>query len=80
MTPSTLVDDLSWFVGKGRAEELVSKRLLATAPDGTIVCRSTLTNPNNGCVPVNLFGLGRYSSAAFDYLYGAYRLGVRASF
>lgn len=41
-----------------------------TAPNGTIVCRSTLTNPNNGCVPVNLFGLGNYSDAAYDYLYG----------
>jgi iron complex outermembrane recepter protein len=37
---------------------------------GQIVCRSTLTNPGNGCQPVNLFGLNRYSSAAQAYLYG----------
>lgn len=26
------------------------------APDGTIVCRSTLTSPTDGCVPYNLLG------------------------
>ena len=26
--------------------------------NGAIVCRSTLTNPNNGCVPYNIFGTG----------------------
>jgi len=39
---------------------------LATSgiPDGTIVCRSTLTNPTNGCVPINLFGNNSVSPAA----------------
>ncbi|PZU10958.1 TonB-dependent receptor [Sphingomonas sp.] len=37
---------------------------------GDIVCRSTLTNPGNGCVPVNLFGSGSISSAARAYLTG----------
>jgi iron complex outermembrane recepter protein len=37
---------------------------------GQTVCRSTLTSPSNGCQPVNLFGLNRYSSAARAYLYG----------
>jgi iron complex outermembrane receptor protein len=37
---------------------------------GQIVCRSTLTNPGNGCQPVNLFGLNNYSPAAQGYLYG----------
>lgn len=27
-------------------------------PAGQIVCRSTLTNPGNGCVPISLFGAG----------------------
>lgn len=40
------------------------------------ICRSTLTNPTNGCVPVNLFGLNNWSAAARDYLYGTARLGV----
>lgn len=28
------------------------------APNGQIVCRSTLTAPTNGCIPVNVFGDG----------------------
>jgi outer membrane receptor protein involved in Fe transport len=41
------------------------------APDGSIVCRSTLTDPGNGCVPANLFGEFNWDPAAKDYLYGA---------
>ncbi len=37
---------------------------------GTIVCRSTLTNPSNGCVPWNVFGTGVNSAAAADYIAG----------
>ncbi len=36
--------------------------------NGTIVCRSTLTSPTNGCVPLNLFGRGVVSQAAKDYV------------
>lgn len=35
---------------------------------GTIVCRSTLTDPGNGCVPLNLFGEGVASQQAIDYI------------
>lgn len=38
--------------------------------NGQIVCRSTLSNPGNGCVPVNLFGAGSPSAAAKGYLNG----------
>lgn len=31
---------------------------------GTIICRTTLTNPANGCIPINLFGFGQISPAA----------------
>ena len=41
-----------------------------TAPNGAIVCRSTLTSPTNGCVPFNAFGLGVNSAAAFNYILG----------
>lgn len=37
---------------------------------GAIVCRSTLTTPNNGCVPYNPFGIGVNSQAALDYVLG----------
>jgi outer membrane receptor protein involved in Fe transport len=40
-------------------------------PNGTAVCRSTLTNPNNGCVPLNLFGSGNFSEAALNYAFGS---------
>lgn len=40
------------------------------APGGQIVCRSTLTNPNDGCVPFNVFGVGSPSEAALDYTRG----------
>jgi len=36
---------------------------------GTIVCRSTLTNPTNGCVPLNRIGVGGPSAAAINYVF-----------
>jgi iron complex outermembrane receptor protein len=39
---------------------------------GAIVCRSTLTNPGDGCVPLNVFGIGVASPAAIDYVQGRY--------
>lgn len=38
---------------------------------GNIVCRSTLTDPGNGCVPYNHFGIGVADPAAVDYVLGA---------
>jgi outer membrane receptor protein involved in Fe transport len=44
------------------------------APNGTIVCRSTLTDPTNplvqGCQPLNLFGQNNFSQAAVNYAFG----------
>ncbi len=39
-------------------------------PDGRIICRSTLVNPGNGCVPLNLFGSGAPSPAARAWVLG----------
>ena len=39
-------------------------------PNGTPICRSTLTDPNNGCVPANIFGEGAISQGAVDYVTG----------
>lgn len=36
---------------------------------GTIVCRSTLTTPGNGCVPINRIGVGGVTPAALDYIF-----------
>ena len=35
---------------------------------GAIVCRSTLTDPGNGCVPLNVFGNGVASPGAMAYV------------
>jgi len=37
---------------------------------GRTVCRSTLASPNNGCVPLNLFGQGSPSAQAISYVFG----------
>ncbi|WP_084439043.1 TonB-dependent receptor plug domain-containing protein [Sphingobium sp. TCM1] len=41
------------------------------APNGSIVCRSTLTDPTNGCVPINRLGTMGPSAEALAYIYGA---------
>ena len=40
------------------------------APSGAIVCRSTLTNPTNGCVPYDIFGTGVNGQAVMNYIKG----------
>jgi len=35
---------------------------------GNVVCRSTLMYPGNGCVPMNVFGVGAPSQAAIDWI------------
>src|SRR5690606_18033648 len=40
------------------------------APNDEIVCRSTLTDPGNGCVPINTFGGDAVTSAALAYVNG----------
>jgi iron complex outermembrane receptor protein len=42
---------------------------------GETVCRSTLTDPTNGCSPYNPMGIGVNSQATVDYIEGA---GIRA--
>lgn len=39
-------------------------------PAGTIVCRSSLNAPGNGCVPLNRLGIGVTSSEAIDWVLG----------
>ena len=40
------------------------------APDGSIVCRSTLTDPMDGCVPMNIMGARPVTDAQYAYVYG----------
>jgi outer membrane receptor protein involved in Fe transport len=41
---------------------------------GQIVCRSTLTHPDNGCVPYNVLGYDVNSQPAVDYVLGTAQL------
>jgi iron complex outermembrane recepter protein len=43
--------------------------------NGLPICASTLTNPNNGCVPYNPIGTGVNSQAAINYVKGDGHLG-----
>jgi iron complex outermembrane receptor protein len=52
-----------------RADRLYRAMDTMLDPDtGAIICRSTLTNPNDGCVPANPFGPGTMSREAIDYI------------
>ncbi len=37
---------------------------------GAVVCRSTLFNPGNGCIPINLLGAGNVSPEGLAYVQG----------
>ncbi len=43
---------------------------VANVPVGQAVCRSTLTAPTNGCVPINVFGPGNISQSGLNYYRG----------
>lgn len=81
----TLGDGWRWDAGYAysqtdqRAVEgnnVISRNLYAAADavvnpaNGQIVCRSTLSGLDAGCVPLNIFGLGAPSAAAIDYVLG----------
>src|SRR5690606_6374449 len=42
----------------------------AVLEDGQIVCRSSLDDPSNGCVPIDLIGRDPVSQEALDYVFG----------
>ncbi len=42
--------------------------------NGQVVCRSTLTDPDNGCAPYNILGYDVNSQAAVDYVLGVAQL------
>ena len=43
---------------------------VVTGPGGQPVCRSTLTSPDDGCAPANVFGLNTLSAATVAYVTG----------
>jgi iron complex outermembrane recepter protein len=74
--------DLYYIHGEGRTtsdttDNINNQRFYAAldavqGPNGSTVCRVTLTNPTQfpGCVPLDLFGVGNESQAALSYIYG----------
>ncbi|GBQ82499.1 TonB-dependent receptor plug domain-containing protein [Asaia krungthepensis] len=70
-----------WYYQYGRTQENVTLKntwnlsRMALAQDavfsnGQIVCRSSIANPGNGCVPINRLGTSGPSAAALNYIYG----------
>lgn len=47
--------------------------------NGQPICRSTLTSPSNGCIPLNPFGQGSASQAALNYIHGTQIIESRIS-
>ncbi|QCB43265.1 TonB-dependent receptor [Sphingomonas sp. PAMC26645] len=73
--------DLFFSHGENRDRSVISNLPIVTnvynaadavvnPSNGQIVCRTTLTNPGNGCVPFNVFGDGSPSQAAVNYVTG----------
>lgn len=62
-TNATLNDEIT-----GKFNEAIDA--VVSPSSGQIVCRSSLTNPGNGCAPFNVFGEGSPSNAALNYTRG----------
>jgi outer membrane receptor protein involved in Fe transport len=67
----------STIINESRSNANTANYALATDAvddgNGNAICRSTLTDPGNGCVAANVFGLGAPSAAAIDYVMGTAR-------
>jgi iron complex outermembrane recepter protein len=60
-----------------KADLLLAANAVVDPANGGIVCASTLTDPTNGCVPLDVFGTNVASPAALNYLMGtAYSYGT----
>jgi iron complex outermembrane recepter protein len=59
--------DTTW-TNRDNARFALATDAVINPATGAAVCRSTLTNPNNGCQPADLFGSGSVSAAATNYM------------
>jgi len=59
-----------WVPYQSNTERFLQAIDAVRAPDGSIVCRSTLTDPTNGCVPYNLFGTDVVTDEMIAYTQG----------
>lgn len=58
------------FNNRVQARFIQSVDAVTNPATGAIVCRSTLTNPNDGCVPYNVFRFGETDPRTRAYVYG----------
>lgn len=58
------------FNNRNRQTFALAQDAVRDPATGRIVCRSTLTDPDNGCIPLNLFGPNSISADAADYVTG----------
>lgn len=56
------------FLDRNKANLTLAEQAVINPATGAPTCASTLTNPNNGCVPFDFFGTGVNSQAAINYL------------
>ncbi|MFK3888036.1 TonB-dependent receptor domain-containing protein [Sphingomonas sp. NPDC079357] len=54
-------------LGSRLAEPYLEALDAVSGPNGSVVCRSTLTSPANGCLPINPFGAGSTTPAQLAY-------------
>lgn len=74
------VYDLAFGPNNRRQNEYLLAVDAVTDPaSGKIVCRSTLTNPTNGCIPVNVFGDGSLTPNSYVNGTARFRLVTRQS-
>ncbi len=58
----------TWYNNPIQAKLKLAMDAVANPVNGTPMCRSTLTNPTNGCVPLDMFGVGVASPGALAYI------------
>ncbi len=58
------------FNNRNQTNWLNAIDVVANPANGQPICRSTLTNPTNGCVPVDIFGTNTISQAGVNYIDG----------
>ena len=62
--------DGSSGANRNKAKYALARDVVTNPANGQPICRSTLTDPTNGCVPFNIFGIGTASPAALAYVGG----------
>jgi outer membrane receptor protein involved in Fe transport len=60
----------AWVTGNRDEAKWALSKDSVIGPNGQATCRSTLTNPTNGCVPVNLFGENTMTPQVLAYTGG----------